>query len=44
MNPYLKPNRLQNIVAALQIMGSYRRYKMSIEEWKEKIGAYLKSG
>src|SRR5688572_4042946 len=36
-NPYLRPNRLQDIVAALQIMGSYRTYKMSVEAWKEKI-------
>src|SRR5256885_413296 len=37
MNPYLKTNRLQDVIAALQIMGSYRQYKMSAEQWKEKI-------
>lgn len=37
VSPYLKPNRLQDIIGALQIMGSYREYKMTIEEWKEII-------
>lgn len=37
MSPYLEPMRLQDIVAALQIMGSYRKYKMSVEDWKEII-------
>lgn len=37
MSPYLKPNRLQDIIGALQIMGSYREYKMEIDDWKEII-------
>src|SRR5262245_54959191 len=36
-SPYLKPNRLQDIVGALQIMGSSRRYKLPIEEWEKII-------
>ena len=37
MNPYLKDYRLQDVIAALQIMGSYHRYKMSVEDWTKKI-------
>ena len=37
MFPYLKPYRLQDIVGALQIMGSYREYKLKVEDWKEII-------
>lgn len=37
MSPYLKPHRLQDIVGALQIMGTYRDYKIPVEKWKEKI-------
>jgi hypothetical protein len=34
MSPYLKANRLQDIIGALQIMGSYQPYKLSLEDWK----------
>lgn len=37
MSPYLIPNRLQDIVGALQIMGSAKKYKRSSEEWADKI-------
>lgn len=37
MSPYLKSNRIQDIIGALQIMGSSRNYKMSVEDWKEKF-------
>ena len=36
-NSYLKTNRLQDIIAALQIMGSCDNYKMSIEKWNDII-------
>jgi hypothetical protein len=32
-SPYLKPHRLQDVICALQIMGSYSKYKMSLDEW-----------
>jgi hypothetical protein len=37
MSPYLKPNRLQDIIGAIQVMGSYHEYKMSVDNWKEII-------
>ncbi len=37
MSPYLKDYRIQDIVAALQITGSYKKYKMSAAEWEDKI-------
>jgi hypothetical protein len=36
-NRYLQPNRLQDIIGALQIMGSYHNYKMPVEEWNKII-------
>ena len=37
MSPYLKNHRLQDIVGALQIMGSAKNYKRSAEKWAKKI-------
>lgn len=37
MSSYLEKNRLQDIIGALQIMGSYKKYKMPAEKWAEKI-------
>jgi hypothetical protein len=33
-NPYLKTSRLQDVVAALQLLGSYKKYKLSAEGWE----------
>jgi hypothetical protein len=35
--PYLKPNRLNDVVAALQMMGLNNRYRLPPEEWAERI-------
>lgn len=37
MSYYLIEYRLQDLIGVLQIMGSYRTYKMSVEEWEDKI-------
>ncbi len=37
MSHYLKENRIQDIIGVLQIMGSSRKYKMSVNDWVEKI-------
>ena len=37
MSPYLKKYRLQDIIGALQIMGSAKNYKRSIKGWSNKI-------
>ena len=33
-NAYLKPSRLQDVVAALQLLGSYKKYKLSPKDWE----------
>jgi hypothetical protein len=35
--PYLKPNRLNDVVAALQMMGLNNRYRLAPEDWAERI-------
>lgn len=35
--PYLKENRLAEVIAALQAMGVYRHYKLSFAEWSVRI-------
>ena len=37
MNPYLKTNRLQDVVATLQFLGSYKDYKLSVSDWEPKL-------
>ena len=37
-SPYLKDvNRLSDVIAAIQVMGTYRVYKLDFENWSDKI-------
>jgi hypothetical protein len=37
-NPYLKPQRLADVIAAITAMGNYWYYKLSFSEWADRIG------
>lgn len=37
-SPYLKPGRLQEVIAAIQAMSVAIRERRSIEDWQEKLG------
>jgi hypothetical protein len=36
-SPYLKPDRLGDVIAALQFLGQYDDYKLSVADWDKKI-------
>lgn len=36
-SPYLKENRLAQVIAAVTAMGLYRYYKLSYQDWAERI-------
>ncbi|MFY0591972.1 hypothetical protein [Roseivirga sp.] len=37
-SPYLNhPNRLADVIAAIQALGSYKFYKLSVEKWADRI-------
>ena len=36
-SPYLKPNRLADILAAIQVLSTYKFYKRSFKKWADKI-------
>jgi hypothetical protein len=42
-NPYLKEYRLQDVLAALQFLASYRDYDLTLEEFRTKIAVNPKS-
>jgi hypothetical protein len=42
--PYLKENRLQDVIAAIQTMSSYKRSSLSGEDWAELISGNKKKG
>ena len=42
-NPYLKDSRLADVIAALQIMGTYPWAKRTVDSWTKKLGEH-KSG
>lgn len=42
-NPYLKDNRLADVIAAIQIMGTYPWAKRTVDSWTNKLGKH-KSG
>jgi len=40
LSPYLKdPNRLGDVIAAIQAMGTYKFYKLTHEGWADRIAA-----
>jgi hypothetical protein len=36
-SPYLEANRLQDVIAALQFLGTYKDYKLSAQEWDKQL-------
>lgn len=36
-SPYLKPHRLEDVIAALQFLGQYDDYKRAVADWDRKI-------
>jgi hypothetical protein len=36
-SPYLKPKRLEDVIAALQFLGQYGDYKRSVKDWDAKL-------
>jgi len=42
-SPYLKPGRLADVIAALQFLGQYKDYKLSVENWNKKIASAPRS-
>ncbi len=42
-SPYLKPDRLGDVIAALQFLGQYDDYKLSVEKWTDKLATMPRS-
>jgi len=42
-SPYLKPDRLGDVIAALQFLGQNDDYKFSVEKWNEKLAIVPRS-
>jgi hypothetical protein len=38
-SPYLKPGRLADVIAALQATSTYKFYKLTFEEWADRLSA-----
>ena len=38
-SPYLKPGRLADVVAALQALSTYKFYKLTFEDWADRLSA-----
>ncbi|MBL0655758.1 hypothetical protein JD524_14165 [Aeromonas caviae] len=36
-SPYLKAQRLEDVIAAIQVMGKYAYYKLTPEKWADRI-------
>ena len=36
-SPYLKPKRLEDVIAALQFLGQYEDYKLDVTGWRAKL-------
>jgi hypothetical protein len=43
-NPYLKDDRLADVIAALQIMGTYPWAKREVDSWAKKLGDHKSGG
>jgi hypothetical protein len=37
-NPYLKPQRLADVIAAITTLGTYKFYKLDVDKWADRIG------
>jgi len=42
-SPYLISSRLGDVIAAIQFLGQYVDYKLSIQEWNSKLGSRPRS-
>jgi hypothetical protein len=42
-SPYLKPKRLEDVIAALQFLGQYDKYKLAVEDWDKKLATSPRS-
>ena len=38
-SPYLRPGRLADVVASLQALGTYKFYKLTFEDWADRLSA-----
>lgn len=36
-SPYLKPQRLPDVIAAITALGTYKFYKLDVEKWADRI-------
>ncbi|KAB7732002.1 N-carbamoyl-L-amino acid amidohydrolase [Rudanella paleaurantiibacter] len=43
-NPYLINNRLADVIAAIQVMGTYKFYKLPFDKWADRISGTTDSG
>lgn len=43
-NPYLQENRLQDVIAAITALGTYKFYKLDFSGWAERISGTAKGG
>jgi len=43
-NSYLDNNRLADVIAAIQVMGTYKFYKLSFDDWSDRISGKATSG
>ena len=41
-SPYLKPCRLGQVIAAIQVLAYYKFYRLNVENWAERITGELK--
>jgi hypothetical protein len=42
-SPYLKPKRLEDVIAALQFLGQYGDYARTVKDWDEKLATAPRS-
>jgi hypothetical protein len=43
-SPYLLPTRLADVIAAIQVMGTYKFYKLPFDKWADRISGDEEKG